>query len=184
MDRPTSERSTRGPDGDARTNSAGSGRVRRGERSSTPIARRWTPTWLRMRVASLVSGVRFGQFLAVGVLGAALDNAALVGLYEFTAVPLAPAKLASAELAILFMFVLNERWTFAAWSGADPHDVLRRVVTSNLVRFGGVLVATGVLLALAELGVWYVLANLVGIGVGAVVNYAAESLFTWRVHRG
>ena len=184
MDRPASERSARGSER-VRADDARLGSTRRSaERFSATTARRPTLTRLRARAASLVPGVRFGQFLAVGAFGAVFDNVALVAVHEFMAVSLAPAKLASAELAILLMFVLNERWTFTAWSEPNPRGVLRRAVTSNLVRLGGVLVATGVLLALAELGVWYVLANLVGIGAGALVNYAAESLFTWRVHRG
>jgi putative flippase GtrA len=32
-------------------------------------------------------------------------------------------------------------------------------------------------------GVWYLLANAAGIGVGFQANYTFESLVTWRVHR-
>jgi putative flippase GtrA len=138
---------------------------------------------VRRRAAALRSGVRLGQFLSIGVLGALFDNGLLVVLYGFGGVSLTVAKLASAEAAILLMFACNERLTFAEWGTGGDRDLARRVVTSNLVRLGGVAVATGVLLALTELGVWYVLANVVGIGVGALLNYVLESLLTWRVHR-
>jgi putative flippase GtrA len=132
----------------------------------------------------LVSAVRFGQFLSVGVVGMVFDTAVIFLLTDIWSVPPLPAKLASAETAILVMFVLNERWTFARWGQARPTALLRRFLKSNLVRSGGVAVATAVLLALnIWFGVWVVLANVVGIGVGFVVNYVAESLFTWRVHR-
>lgn len=139
---------------------------------------------LRRRLGALVSGTRFGQFLSVGVLGALFDNALLVALHGFGGISLTVAKLASAEAAILLMFACNERWTFSGWGKDGVRDLVRRVVTSNLVRLGGVAVATGVLLVLTEVGVWYVLANVIGIGVGAVLNYVAESLLTWRVHHG
>ncbi|PSP62156.1 sugar translocase [Halobacteriales archaeon QH_8_64_26] len=138
---------------------------------------------VRRRAAALQSGVRLGQFLSIGVLGALFDNGLLVVLYGLGSVPLGIAKFASAEAAILLMFVCNERVTFAEWGAGGNRDLARRVLTSNLVRLGGVLVATGVLLVLAELGVWYVLANVIGIGVGALLNYVLESLLTWRVHR-
>jgi putative flippase GtrA len=138
---------------------------------------------VRRRAAALRSGVRLGQFLSIGVLGALFDNGLLVVLYGFGGVSLTVAKLASAEAAILLMFACNERLTFAEWGTGGVYDLGRRVLTSNLVRLGGVAVATGVLLVLTELGVWYVLANVVGIGVGALLNYVLESLLTWRVHR-
>lgn len=136
----------------------------------------------RRRLASLLSPARFGQFLSVGAVGALVDNATLVGFVEVAHLPPLFAKLGSAELAIVLMFVLNERWTFAGVGDRRPLAVARRLLTSNVVRAGGALVA---LLTIAVLtggfGVWYLLANVVGIGLGVFVNYAFEGLFTWRL---
>jgi putative flippase GtrA len=105
-------------------------------------------------------------------------------LTQFAAVGTLPAKLISAESAIIVMFVLNERWTFDRWGEAAVLALLRRFLTSNVVRAGGVAVATAVLLVLSDyFGVWVPLANAVGIGVGFFVNFVFESLVTWRVHR-
>jgi putative flippase GtrA len=89
------------------------------------------------------------------------------------------------------MFAVNERWTFA--DEGDPDRWPRRLLKSNLVRVGGVLVATAVVTALDTyvdvaipvLGfdLWLVFANGAGIAAGLLVNYVAESLFTWRVHQ-
>lgn len=157
-------------------------RSRRGRIGGVDASRSWAAR-LRRRLGAIVSGTRFGQFLSVGVLGALFDNALLIGFHGFGGISLGSAKLASAEAAILFMFACNERWTFSGWGKNGLNGLARRVVTSNLVRLGGVAVATGVLLVLTKLGVWYVLANVVGIGVGALLNYVLESLLTWRVHR-
>lgn len=139
---------------------------------------------VRRRVRALASSVRFGQFVSVGVVGFFVDNAVLALCVELFGLSLLAAKLVGAETAIVVMFVLNERWTFADAGGSSPRELLRRFLTSNLVRVGGVGVATGVLLTLNGLfGVWYLLANVIGIGVGFVVNYTFESLVTWRIHR-
>lgn len=133
---------------------------------------------------SLLSLERLLQFLAVGAAGAILDNALLVGLHGEFAVPLLVAKLLSAEGAILVMFAVNERVTFDGWGERTLAALARRLVTSNLVRVGGLVTGLGVLAALTRIGVWYVAANTVGIGVGFVVNYCCESLVTWQVQGG
>lgn len=142
------------------------------------------------RIGELASGIRFGQFASVGALGAACDNGVLLGLTALGVVPVA-AKLVGAETAIIVMFAVNERWTFAAEGRPGLRALGRRFLTSNVVRVGGVVVATIVFAFLIRfvplsfpLGgtdLWYLGANLIGIGVGVVVNYIAEGLFTWRV---
>lgn len=143
------------------------------------------------RTRALVSGVRFGQFVSVGVLGAICDNAILLGLTSLGVMPVA-AKLVGAETAIIVMFTVNEHWTFSEEGRAGLRALGRRFLTSNIVRAGGVLVATGVFAILVRYqaasipiggtDLWYLGANIVGIGVGVIVNYIAESLFTWKVH--
>jgi len=127
---------------------------------------------------------RIWQFVAVGFVGTGCDFAVLISLVELFETPLLFAKVAGAESAIVVMFVINERWTFASWGSDAPRMLLRRLLTSNLVRLGGIVVATSVLLALTTLyGVPYVLANGVGIGAGFIVNYLMENLFTWQTHQ-
>lgn len=133
---------------------------------------------------TLLSRERLGKFLSVGVLGAAADMTVLLAVVELLGTRPWVAKIASAEAAIVLMFVLNEQWTFTDHGQDGPAALARRFLTSNTVRAGGAAVAWVVLAALTEYaGVWYPLANVAGIGVGFVVNYAAESLFTWKVHR-
>lgn len=160
---------------------------------------------LRARLRAIVSGMRFGRFLSVGVVGFVVDTIVILVLTEFATESLLGAtaavaawlpnlvgqfvsppllaKLASAEAAIIVMFALNERWTFQRWGNAAVLSLLRRFLTSNLVRTGGVAVATTVLLILnGWFGVWVPLANAIGIAIGFVVNFVFESLLTWRVH--
>lgn len=140
--------------------------------------------WLSPVVERLVSPARLWRFAAVGGLGALCDNVALVVLHGHLDVALALAKIGSAEAGILVMFAVNELWTFAGEGSAGPLARARRFASSHAVRAVGLAVGLAVLLALADwLHVWYVAANVVGLGAGFVSNYCFESLVTWRVHR-
>lgn len=148
---------------------------------------------LRATLDELAHGVRFGQFVSVGVAGASLETAivfVLTGL--LTVAPLA-AKAVGAEASITLMFLINDRWTFSEEGNAGLLAVGRRYLKSHLVRLGGLAVAfatlyvltswTDVELVVASVDVWPTVANAIGIGVGMVLNYVAESLITWRVAR-
>ena len=144
----------------------------------------WAREAMSRHARMLVSGMRVGRFISVGLIGTVCDNAVLGALYAAVGAPLWASKVVGAEVAIVVMFVLNERWTFADAGRAGLGPTLLRFLRSNLVRIGGIVVATGVLLALYHwLGFWWLLANLIGIAAGFVVNYTFESLYTWRVQR-
>jgi putative flippase GtrA len=143
---------------------------------------------------ALRSRVRFGKFVSVGVVGAVCDTTVLVVLTEVFGVLPELATLAGIETAILVMFAVNERWTFAGQGRGDARSLFRRALRSHGVRAAGsttqflVFVALfrglSVTVTLQGLDVWLLVAKAGGIGVGMVVNYVFESLFTWQVHRG
>ncbi|MCL9814886.1 GtrA family protein [Natranaeroarchaeum aerophilus] len=138
---------------------------------------------LQARLRSLASGGRLVRFATVGLVGTTIDFAVLISLVEHWELPLELAKIIAVEAAILVMFVLNDRWTFSQWGRDGYRSLLARLATSNAVRLGGLTVATVVLSALVRVfGVPYLLANAVGIACGFVVNFLAESYFTWSVH--
>jgi len=134
-------------------------------------------------IRSLLRGVRAGQFLSVGIAGAILDTLVLTLVVELTGAAPVLGKVVSAEASIILMFIINDKWTFSGEAAESMTATIKRFLRSNVVRAGGVAVALTVLFVLNSVfGVWYALANILGIGVGFVVNYVAESLFTWRVH--
>jgi putative flippase GtrA len=163
------------------------------------------------RLEALSSGVRFGQFVSVGAVGAVVDTLVLVVLAEGLGLLPELATLVGIETAILVMFAVNERWTFAGEGAPGRGPLLGRLKRSHLVRVAGsltqfgvfVLVYRGLFVAvslgdiglwgtvvstagldptmLAGLDLWLLVAKGTGIGVGMVVNYVFESLFTWRV---
>ncbi|MFW5949299.1 MAG: GtrA family protein [Halolamina sp.] len=133
---------------------------------------------------------RFGQFVSVGAVGAAFDLTTSSVLSAGLDVPPEIAKLVGAEVAIIVMFVVNERWTFATHGADGSMAILRRFLTSNLVRSGGVAVQVGVVAVLTRLPItlgafgvdlWELATFPIAIACSLLLNYVMESLFTWRV---
>ena len=140
---------------------------------------------LQLRARALLSTSRFTLFAGVGVVGATVDNAGLFLLVELTGLDPVAAKVLAWELSILVIFAINERWTFSSYGDGGMRALGRRLLRSNAVRFAGFLVTLAVLAALVRwFGVWYLAANLLGVGIGFFVNYTCESLYTWKVHQG
>ncbi|ELZ07223.1 GtrA family protein [Natrialba aegyptia DSM 13077] len=139
---------------------------------------------IRTRLRALLSARRFRQFAGVGLVGATVDIGTLILLVEAMEVSAVPGKALSWELSIVVIFVLNEWWTFASHGKMHLRALGTRFLRSNGVRFLGFLVTLGVFTLLVEsAGLWYGVANVLGIGVGFFVNYTCESLYTWQVHR-
>ncbi len=141
-------------------------------------------------IRALLSGVRFGKFASVGAVGAVFDLTTSSLLTVLLAVAPEIAKLVGAEVAIVVMFAINDRWTFADHGREGPWHKLRRLLKSNLVRSGGLAVQVLVVRALGNLDVplvvagvdvWTLLTFPAAIAASMFVNYVAESLFTWRV---
>ncbi|MFC7204418.1 GtrA family protein [Haloferax namakaokahaiae] len=142
------------------------------------------------RLKTLASGVRFGKFASVGLVGAAFDLTVSSLLIVFFGVVGEVAKLAGAEVAIIVMFLINDRWTFADAGAAGLAAKLRRFLKSNFVRSGGLLVQVLVVrgfrtvpisIPLFGIDLWQLIPLPVAIGASMFLNYAAETLFTWRV---
>jgi putative flippase GtrA len=143
------------------------------------------------KLEELYSGLRFGQFVSVGAVGATAETivvAILTAGYGFFP---QLAKAAGAEVSITIMFLINDRWTFAEAGAVGWVPRVRRYLKSHLVRAGGLLVGFAVLTALtswtdvtlvvAGADLWPTVANAIGIGCGMLLNYLTEGLFTWRV---
>ncbi len=154
----------------------------------TDGTRRFDRTW----VNALLSPKRLGQFISVGAAGVVVDLATLLVLTEGFDVSPYIAGLVSIEAAILVMFLINEHWTFAEVGADGRRSLLWRAVRSHAVRAAGsttqyliyvaILSQAGGPVAFLTINVLPVIAKVVGISVGMVVNYTFESLFTWRVH--
>jgi putative flippase GtrA len=141
----------------------------------------------------LYSGVRFGQFVSVGAVGATAETVVVAALTAGYGLLPQLAKVVGAEVSITLMFLINDRWTFSEAGSEGRLAVGRRYLKSHLVRAGGLFVGFAVLIALTSwtdvtlvvfgADLWPTVANAIGIGCGMVLNYLTEGLFTWRVGR-
>jgi len=120
----------------------------------------------------------FVRYCAVGGLGVIVNLGVLVALRE-AGMRLEVASPLAIECSIVFNFVLHVLWTFrrrAVERGAVLRFLRFHVVAgvAGLVNYATLLLLTGVM------GLWYVAANLGGIGIGTAVNYALNSAWTWK----
>jgi putative flippase GtrA len=138
----------------------------------------------------LAHGGRIGRFVSIGAVGFCFDVATATALSELGIFPELAAFI-GIEVAVIVMFLLNDNITFATEGLAGIAPTLRRLLKSNFVRMGGItvqlLVFSGfyrgidVTFMVASVDAWFIVSKAAGIGVGMVVNYVAESLFTWRI---
>lgn len=142
-------------------------------------------------IDSLLYLDRFKKFVSVGIVGAGIETVVFAVLTTVVGIGSIAAKGVGAELSISTMFLLNDRWTFATSGTFSQGAFLRRWGKSHLVRAVGLTVGFVVLILLvripdfslpvAGIDAWPTVANAIGIGVGMVFNYVAESLYTWQV---
>ncbi|MFC6826443.1 GtrA family protein [Halopelagius fulvigenes] len=141
---------------------------------------------------ALFSGVRFGKFVSVGAVGAVFDMTTTTALIVLLGVLGEYAKLVGAEVAIVVMFVINENWTFADEGAGGTLPTVRRFLTSNLVRSGGLALQFLIVRSLRQIDLsvvlfgfdfWQVIPIPIAIAASMLVNYVAESTFTWRISR-
>ncbi|MBV8719653.1 MAG: GtrA family protein [Chloroflexi bacterium] len=122
---------------------------------------------------------RLGKFLVVGGTGVAVNTAILFLLHQVAGLPVVVASALAVEVAIVTNYLLNDRWTFDR-----RRPSLRRFVQFNVVSLGGLLLTTTAVWVLTTaLGVHYLLANLVGIGLATSWNFAANVYWTWGADR-
>ncbi|RLM59807.1 GtrA family protein [Halobellus sp. Atlit-31R] len=147
---------------------------------------------VRETVDALASGVRFGKFVSVGAVGAVFDITTTTALIVGLGVLGEYAKLVGAEVAIVVMFAINERWTFSELGASGAIPTLSRFVRSNLVRSGGLAVQFLIVRSLRQLDLsvvvfgfdlWQLIPIPIAIAGSMLLNYVAESLLTWRVTR-
>jgi len=117
---------------------------------------------------------RVRRFVVVGAGGTVVNNGVLLALHGLIGVALLPATMAAVEVAIVHNYVLHEMWTFKRM-----HLSGRRFARFSLVTLLAFVLNVGIVQVLAWLGLFYLLANLVGIGAGFAVNLAVSSMWIW-----
>ncbi len=114
------------------------------------------------------------RYWLVSGSGLAVNSLIFSLLYASAHLPLWLASPVAVELAIVYNFVLDNRWTFAR------NDVsLGRFTKYNLASLAGLVITLPTVWVLVHrLGLEYLLANLLGLQASSVVNLAGV-VWTW-----
>ena len=117
------------------------------------------------------------KFAAVGTSGILVNEGILWFLVSFNLLPVYLASPIAIESSIVNNFLLNDFWTFKKYRSG--HFIMRLLKYHLAVAAGGV-VNYAVLITLTFLGIYFLLANLIGIFLGFIVNYLLSELVVWR----
>jgi len=127
---------------------------------------------------------RMLKFAFVGVTGIFVNEGLLYTLTEYLGLYYLHSGAISIEASILSNFTLNELWTFRDRREGGKKDIAKRALKYNVVSIGGLLINLLVLYLLVEfLGMYYLVANLLGIFLGFVWNFSLNTLWTWKVKK-
>jgi len=117
------------------------------------------------------------NFALVGITGIGVNMIALSVFKEYLNLPLLGASFLAIELSIISNFILNDHWTFHSYNN---DTWFHRMISFNGVAIGGMIINMVVLGILAAFGIWYILANMVGILLGFFWNFIANRRMTWK----
>ena len=116
---------------------------------------------------------RWAAFAGVGVMGFAVQLAAVALLTHVSSMPAAPATAIAVEITLLHNFVWHERWTWRDRAAGVPARVFRRIARFHVGT--GVVSLVGNVAVAVTLVEWLhapvLVANIVAVGVLGVINF-------------
>lgn len=113
----------------------------------------------------------------VGAAGTVVNMAALYVLAGVIGMGHMAAAVIAVEASVVFNFVMHERWTF---SDRRPGGAIRRVLTYHAVSAASIGITLFMQYALTAAGCHYLAAQLVGIFLGAAINFTGATKWAWR----
>jgi len=117
---------------------------------------------------------QFVKFALVGCSGVAVNTAVLYVLSRRLHLPLAASSAVAVEFSVMTNYVLNEFWTFAGRGVCG-----KRFAKFNIASLAGLSLNVLLVWSLTRHGIYFLLANLIGIGVAFGVNYFLSTAWVW-----
>ena len=118
---------------------------------------------------------RLTRFVVVGGIGVVVNSLSLTLLHQVLQLHLVVASTASTEIAILGNFVLDDRWTFGCRTWR-----FSRLAKFNLASLTTLVVTVATVWLLTHrVGLHYLLANLVAVGVAGTLNFVSSATWVW-----
>ncbi len=118
-----------------------------------------------------------GKFSLVGLSGIFVNQGTLSLVHQLMNIDVKYAGIIAIELSILSNFLLNNFWT---WKKGKSRGFLLRFLKYHLVTLisGGINYI--ILLSLVSIGLNYLIANLIGIGIGMIINFIINHKWTFN----
>ncbi|MDZ7702316.1 MAG: GtrA family protein [Halobacteriales archaeon] len=124
--------------------------------------------------------VMLRRFVVVGTAAAAVQTGLLGALVEWGELQYLLAAVVAIETTIILQYFANNAWTFRMTRHRTRGEYLQGLLRTNLVRGTAIPIQLGVLWGLVSvLGVFYLAANVLAIGVSGLYRYALDSAWTW-----
>jgi len=122
---------------------------------------------------------RIIKFTVVGGIGVLVNMGILYLLTEQFNIKYFLSSIFAIELSIISNFLLNDFWT---WSEREKKKFSRRFIQYHITAGLTAFLANWLLLVfLTEvIGIYYMISNLIGIGVGMLSNFILNDLWTFR----
>ncbi len=117
------------------------------------------------------------NFGIVGLVGVAVNMVCLSIFKEVFSVPLIYASFLSIEISILTNFLMNDKWTFHGLK--CEKSFLHKMFSYNSICIGSMLINVATLMTLTFIGINYLIANVIGIGIGYIWNFLMNRRITW-----
>ena len=121
-----------------------------------------------------LSTSRILRFAVVGGTGVIINTSVLYVLSRWAGLPLLAASALAVELAAISNYLLNDTWTFAARSPS-----FGRFVKFNTASLAGLALNVLSVWLLTRLGLYFLVADLIGIAAGFAANYAFSVRWVW-----
>lgn len=125
--------------------------------------------------------IRLAKFCAVGLSGVVVNEGVLWLLTGFASLPYYVSAVFGIEASIISNFVLNDYFTFSDRRTGKGKSFIKRLLKFNATCLAGAGIQYGLLLLFTSVfGVYYLISNLIGIGVAFLWNYFVNSVWTWK----
>ena len=135
-------------------------------------------SWPQSAVRLWTVAQRFQKFVAVGVVGLAVNQGGLAVLHDGFSVDVVLGSPVAIFVSMIVTFYLNEAWT---WHDRGSGRIISRAMYYLPINIGGLLINWAVLYwTMEQFGMHYLMANLFGAGIAAIWNFALNNAITWR----
>jgi dolichol-phosphate mannosyltransferase len=124
---------------------------------------------------------RIIKFLCVGFIGVIINTSILWFLTEKINLFYVISGIIATETAIITNFLLNNFWT---WNNTNKlHSFIKRLILFNSVSLVGLIITITSLWILTEIGIYYLMSNLIGIILATAWNYYANDKITFKQNK-